>query len=76
LLAYDLASTVGEEYQYAKHYGKDNLMSDFLEYERVTGKDWTDSYNLFCNGEPQSKPQYSIERFHKDIVIKALTIIA
>ena len=51
-------------------------MSDFLEYERVTGKDWTDSYNLFCNGEPQSKPQYSIERFHKDIVIKALTIIA
>ena len=76
MLAYDLTSTVGDDYEYAKRYGESELMSEFLEYERITGDDWVDSYMAFCKGNPQGNSQFSIERFHKEVVQKALSAVA
>ena len=76
MLAYDLTGTVGDDYEYAKIYGESKLMSEFLEYERITGKDWNDSFVAFCEGKTQEKPQYSIESFHKEVVQKALKAVA
>ena len=75
MLAYDLTSTVGDDYEYAKRYGESKLMSEFMEYERITGEDWVDSFIEFSNGNPQGTPQYSIERFHKEVVLKALDAV-
>ena len=70
MVAYDLTSTIGDDYEYAKRYGESELMPEFLEYERITGEDWLDSFIAFCKGNPQREPQHSIECFHKEIVIK------
>ena len=72
MLWYDLTSTVGDDNEYAKQYGESKLMSEFLEYESITGVDWVDSFMGFSNGNPQGESRYSMEQFHKEVVLKHL----
>jgi hypothetical protein len=54
------------EIEYAQKYGKKKLMSEFMEYEKITGKDWSESLLSF---DPSSQ---SIEKFHREVVIPLL----
>lgn len=54
------------EIEYAQKYGKKKLMSEFEEYEKITGKDWSKSLLSF---DPDTQ---SIEKFHKKVVIPLL----
>jgi len=54
------------EQEYIHNYGQEKLMSEFLEYEKITEKDWADALLAF---DPVSR---SVERFHKEVVIPFL----
>ena len=56
---------IDRDYQYAKEYGEEKIVSELGRYSEIIGKDWLEVF-----GE---KPvEYSLERFHKEIVIKVL----
>ncbi|MDR1802393.1 MAG: hypothetical protein LBQ94_02195 [Treponema sp.] len=47
-------------------YGGKKLMSELMEYEKITGKNWADALKAF------DSVSYSIEKFHKEVVIPLL----
>jgi len=53
-------------YEYAQQYGTKKLMSEFMEYEKITGKDWSEELLFF---DPVLQ---SMEKFHKEVVIPLL----
>ena len=58
---------VWTDIEYARQYGEEKLMSEFMEYEKITGKDWGDTLLAF---DPTSQ---SMEKFHKEVVIPFLS---
>jgi len=54
-------------YAYAQGYGEKKLMSELLEYEKITGKNWADALKAF------DSVSYGIEKFHKEVVIPFLS---
>jgi hypothetical protein len=52
--------------QYAEKYGEKKLMSELMEYEQITRKNWPDALKAF------DSISYSIEKFHKEVVIPLL----
>jgi hypothetical protein len=58
---------VWSDIEYARQYGGEKkLMSEFLEYEKITGKNWADELLAF---DPISQ---SMEKFHKEVIIPLL----
>ena len=56
-----------EELDYAQQYGGEKkFMSDLVEYEKITGKDWADALLAF---DPVSQ---SLIKFHKEVVLPFL----
>jgi len=53
--------------EYTMQLSGNKLMSDFSEYEKITGKNWGDSLIAF---DPVSR---SIEKFHKEVVLPLLS---
>jgi len=60
-------TTAISDSEYTLQYGGDKLMSEFSEYEKITGKNWGDSLIAF---DPVSQ---SVEKFHKEVVIPLLS---
>ena len=52
--------------EYMQKYGGKKLMSELVEYEKITGKNWADALKAF------DSVSYSIEKFHKEVVIPLL----
>lgn len=58
---------VWSDIEYARQYGgEEKLMSEFLEYEKITGKDWAEALLAF---DPVSQ---NMENFHKKVVIPVI----
>jgi UDP-N-acetylmuramoylalanine-D-glutamate ligase len=55
-----------EQYEYIHNYGEKKIASDFMEYEKIAGKDWADALEAF---DPVS---HSMEKFHKEVVLPLL----
>jgi hypothetical protein len=53
-----------EEQEYIQQYG---VMPDLVEYEKITGKDWSKALLAF---DPASQ---SLIKFHKEVVLPLLT---
>jgi hypothetical protein len=49
--------------RYGEKYGEEKLMSELMEYEKITGKNWMDAVIAFDN------VSQSIEKFHKEVVL-------
>jgi len=49
--------------EYAEKYGEKKLMSELVEYEKITGKNWADTLMAF------DSVSQSIEKFHKEVVL-------
>ena len=52
------------EQDYIQQHG---VMSDLVEYEKITGKNWADALMAF------DSVSQSIEKFHKEVVIPLLS---
>jgi hypothetical protein len=55
-----------EEQEYIQQYG---VMPDLVEYEKITGKDWSDALLAF---DPVSQ---SLIKFHKEVVLPLLRTV-
>jgi len=63
----DLGNTTAvSDQEYTHKYGEKKLMSEFVKYEKLTGKDWADALLAF---DPVSR---SLEKFHKEVIIPFL----
>jgi len=49
--------------EYGEKYGEKKLMSELMEYEKITGKNWSDALMAF------DSVSQSIEKFHKEVVL-------
>ena len=49
--------------EYGQKYGEKKLMTELMEYEKITGKDWSDALMAFGSASQ------SIEKFHKEVVL-------
>jgi hypothetical protein len=49
--------------EYGQKYGEKKLMTELMEYEKITGKNWMDAVIAFDN------ISQSIEKFHKEVVL-------
>ena len=49
--------------EYAEKYGEKKLMSELMEYEKITGKNWAEALIAF------DSVSHSIEKFHKEVVL-------
>lgn len=54
--------------RYIEKYGEEKCAEDFLKYEKITGRDWVDSYLEMGRGNNS----YSLEEFHKRVVLKSI----
>ena len=52
--------------EYGKKYGEKKLMIELMEYEKITGNDWSKALIAF------DSVSYSIEKFHKEVVLPLL----
>ena len=53
--------------RYAEKYGEKKLMTELMEYEKITGKNWAKALIAFDN------VSQSIEKFHKEVVLPLLS---
>jgi hypothetical protein len=49
--------------RYGEKYGEKKLMSELMEYEKITGKNWADALMAF------DSVSHNIEKFHKEMVL-------
>jgi len=49
--------------RYGEKYGEKKLMSELVEYEKITGKNWAEALMAF------DSVSQSIEKFHKEVVL-------
>jgi len=63
---FELTEANMADYDYIQKIGERKLMADFVEYERITGKNWADALLAFDSDAG------SYEKFHKEAVLPLL----
>jgi len=52
-----------EQEGYIEEYGRKKLDSDLMEYEEITGKDWSNALTAFDSVSRR------LDKFHKEVVL-------